>query len=156
MTVFKMGTTLKSFISGINANFSELLGKLTYNPISYKTLYTGSATIPAKSSGNSATITLSDNITKFDGVIIQREGCSCWQTVQTIAVGNVFKVMNSESDFDVMEGCNLYMCNVKVKTATQLQLNNNVYAGIKTSAVGRYLTSFTERPITKVIGIKFN
>lgn len=153
MTVFKMGTNLKNFITSLNANFSELLNR---SNIYYKTLYSGSAGIPSKDSGNTSTITLSDNITNYDGVIIQREGSSCWQTVQTISVNTVFKVMNCESDFEFMEGCNLYMCNAKVTSSNKLQLSNNVYAGIKTTAAGRYLTSFTDRPITKVIGIKFN
>lgn len=156
MTVFKLGTTVKNFITGINANFTELSNKLTYKPISYKILYTGSTTIPSKDSGNTATITLNDNITKFDGIIIQREGSSCWQSIETIAVGSKFKVMNCESDFDLMEGCNLYMCNARVASGTQIKVSNNVYAGIKTSASGRYLTSFSDRPITRVIGIKLN
>lgn len=156
MTVFKVGTTIKNFITGINANFAELSNKLTYKPISYKVLYSGSTTIPSNDSGSTATITLNDSITKFDGIIIQREGSSCWQTIETISIGSKFKVMNCEADFDYMEGCNLYMCNAEVISATQLKVNNNVYAGIKTSAAGRYLTTFTERPITKVIGIKLN
>jgi hypothetical protein len=156
MTVFKVGTTIKNFITGINANFAELSNKLTHKPISYKVLYSGSTTIPSNDSGNTATITLNDSITNFDGVIIQREGSSCWQTIETISVGSKFKVMNCEADFEYMEGCNLYMCNAEVVSATQLKVNNNVYAGIKTSAAGRYLTSFTDRPITKVIGIKLN
>lgn len=156
MTVFKLGTTVKSFITNLNANFAELGAKLTYKPISYKVLYSGSTTIPSNSEGTAATITLNDSITKFDGVIIQREGSSCWQTIETISVGSKFKVMNCEADFDMMEGCNLYMCNAEVISATQLKVNNNVYAGVKTNASGRYLTSFTERPITKIIGIKLN
>lgn len=156
MTVLKLGMTVKNLLTNINANFTELANKLTYKPISYKILYSGSTSIPSKTSGNSATITLNDSITNFDGIIIQREGSSCWQSIQTIAVGNTFKVMNCESDFSTMEGCNLYMCNVVVTTATKLSVNSNVYAGIKTTAAGRYMTSFTERPITKVIGIKLN
>lgn len=156
MTVFKLGTTVKNFISGINANFTELASKLTYKPISYKVLYSGSTEIPSNSSGNTATITLNDNITNFDGVMIQREGASCWERIDTMSVGSKFKVMNCEADFDLMEGCNLYMCNVEVVSGTQLKVSNNVYAGIKTNASGRYLTSFTDRPITKIIGIKLN
>lgn len=156
MTVFKLGTTVKNFITGINNNFAELSGKLTYKPISYKILYDGSTEIPSKDSGNSVTITLNDSITKFDGIIIQREGSSCWQSIQTIAVGSKFKVMNCESDFDIMEGCNLYMCNAEVVSATKLKLNSNVYSGIKTNASGRYLASFSDRPLTRIIGIKLN
>lgn len=156
MTVFKLGTTVKNFISGINANFTELASKLTYKPISYKILFDGSVEIPSNSSGDTAIITLNDSITSFDGIMIQREGSSCWQSIETIAVGSKFKVMNCEADFDLMEGCNLYMCNAEVVSGTQLKVSNNVYAGIKTNASGRYLTSFTDRPITKIIGIKLN
>lgn len=156
MTVFKLGTTMKNFITGINANFAELANKLTYKPISYKVLYSGSIDIPSKDSGNTATITLNDTITKFDGIMIQREDASCWERIDTITVGSKFKVMNCEADFDLMEGCNLYLCNAQVVSGTQLKVSNNVYAGIKTNASGRYLTSFSDKPITKVIGIKLN
>ena len=156
MTVFKLGTTVKNFISGINANFTELSNKLTYKPISYKVLYEGSTAIPSNSSGDTATITLNDDITKFDGVMIQREGASCWQRIDSMSVGTVFKVMNCESDFEYMEGCNLYMCNAEIISATQLRVSDNVYSGIKTTAAGRYMTGFTDRPITKIIGIKLN
>lgn len=153
MTVFKLGTTVKNFISGINANFAELLSR---SNITYKVLYSGSTSIPSNSSGDTATITLNDNITNFDGVMIQREGASCWQRIDTMSIGTVFKVMNCESDFEYMEGCNLYMCNVEVISNTQLRVSNNVYAGIKTTAAGRYMTSFSDRPITKIIGIKLS
>lgn len=156
MTVFKRGTTIGNFIAGINANFSELLGKLTHCPVSYKTLFEGSVSIPSKSNGTSSTIALSDNITSFDGIIIQREGCSAWQNFETISIGRTFKAMNLESDFEFMEGCNLYMCNVQVASATSLIVSNNVYSGVKTSATARYIEGFTERPITKIIGIKLN
>lgn len=153
MTILKMGTSVKNFIKALNANFSELANK---KPVGYTTLFDGTAEIPSKSSGEYATITLSGDITQFDGVIIQREGSSAWQLIQSIAVGSKFKVMSCEADFDYMEGCNLYMCNAEVISATQLKVNNNVYSGIKTTAAGRYMTSFEERPITKVIGIKLN
>lgn len=156
MTVFKLGMTVKSFVSGINSNFAELVNKLTYRPISYKVLFDGSASIPSKSNGGYATITLNDNITAFDGIIVQREGSSCWQSIENISVGSKFKVINCEADFEYMEGCNLYMCNVEVTSATQVKASNNVYAGVKTTAAGRYNTSFSERPITKIIGIKLN
>ena len=150
MTILKVGMTIKNFIAGINANFSEV------GNVSYKVLFDGTANIPSKSSGNSATITLTDDITKFDGVIIQRETSSAWQTIQSISVGTVFKVMNAESDFEFVEGCNLYMCNAEVLTSKSLKLNNNVYAGVKTSATARYMESFGDKPINKIIGIKFN
>lgn len=156
MTVFKLGTSIKSFITNLNNNFSELSNKLTYKPVSYKVLFDGSANIPSNSSGQKTTVTLNDNITKFNGIIIQREDTSCWQNFTTISVGTKFKVMNCESDFDLMEGCNLYMCNAEVVSGTQLKVSNNVYAGLKTNASGRYLASFTDKPIIKIIGIKLN
>lgn len=153
MTILKMGTSVKNFIKALNANFSELVNK---KPVGYTVLFDGTGEIPSNSSGEYSTITLRDDITQFDGVIIQREGSSGWQSIQSIAIGSKFKVMCCEADFDFMEGCNLYMCNAEVISATQLKLNNNVYAGIKTSAAGRYTTNFDERPVTKVIGIKLN
>ena len=156
MTVLKLGMTIKNIVKYINDNFTEISNKLTYKPISYKILYDGSTEIPSDSSGNTATITLTDNITNFNGVIIQREGSSGWQTIQTIAVGTKFKIMNCEADFELMEGCNLYMCNAEVISGTQLKVSHNVYAGVKTTAAGRYMNTFTDRPITKVIGIKLN
>lgn len=156
MTILKLGTSVKNFITNLNANFTELSNKLTYKPISYKVLYSGSTSIPSKDSGKTSTITLTDQITKFDGVIIQREGASTWERIDTMSVGTVLKVMNNESDFDLMEGCNLYMCNVKITAVNKLAVSNNVYSGVKTNGAARYLTGFTDRPITKVIGIKLN
>lgn len=156
MTVLKLGDRVKDFVAALNANFAELANKSSYNPISYKVLFDGSASIPSKSSGEYSTITLNDDITKFDGVIIQRETSSGWQRIQPISIGTIFKVMCSESDFEYVEGCNLFMCNVEVISATQLKASNNVYSGVKTSAAGRYMTSFSDRPIEKIIGIKLN
>ena len=50
----------------------------------------------------------------------------------------------------------MYMCNAEVLTSKSLKLNNNVYAGVKTSATARYMESFGDKPINKIIGIKFN
>ena len=156
MTILKLGMTIKNFVTSVNANFTELANKLTYKPISYKILFDGSVEIPSKSSGEYSAIALNDNVTNFDGIIIQREGSSCWQSIGDISIGDIFKVMNCESDFEYMEGCNLYMCNVEVVSTTQLKASCNVYSGIKTSAAGRYNENFSDRPITKVIGIKLN
>ena len=153
MTILKLGETVKDFISKINANFAELVNKKS---IGYTILFEGSVTIPSKSDGTFATITLIDEITNFDGVIIQRESTSAWEFIGDISIGSKFKVMSCEADFDLMEGCNLYMCNVEVTSATKVKAYNNVYAGIKTTAAGRYNVNFDERPITKIIGIKLN
>lgn len=151
MTILKSGWTIKNFIAALNANFSELSNKKTY-----KVLFDGSVDIPSNDSGNSVTVNLTDDITQYDGIIIQRADAGAWQRFQTITTGTVFKVLNPEADFDWMEGCNLYLCNATVISGTQLQFNNNVYAGVKTSAAGRYLTSFEDRPLQKIIGIKLN
>lgn len=153
MTVLKLGESIKKIISNINANFAELGNKKS---VGYTVLFNGSVSIPSNESGGYSTINLSDNIAQFDGIIIQREGAGDWQRIQPISVGSKFKVINNEADFDLMEGCNLYMCNVEVLSSTQLKVSNNVYAGIKTTAAGRYLTGFNERPITRIIGIKLN
>lgn len=151
MNLLKLGMTVKTFIDTLNANFSELSGG-----VKYAVLYDGTANIPSNDSGESVTVTLTDDITQYDGVIIQREGAGAWQRLQPITVGSVFKVISPEADFEWMEGCNLYMCNVTVQTATQVKVNNNVYAGVRTTAAGRYLASFEDRPLQKIIGIKFS
>lgn len=156
MTVLKVGTTVKNFISAVNANFTELANKLTYKPISYKILFDGSAEIPSNSDGGTATITLNDSITNFDGIIIQREDTDAWQRIAPMTVGTVLKPLNTESDFGMMEGCNLYLCNVEITNATTLTLSNNVYSGVKTSAGARYLSGFSDKPLTRIIGIKLN
>lgn len=153
MTVFKLGTTIKNFIDALNANFSELSNK---SNVSYKVLYDGTAEIPSKSSGETNTITLNDDITKYDGVIIQRETTGAWQRFDNLSVGTVLKVMNTESDFEYVEGCNLFMCNAEITATNKLKLSNNVYSGVKTSAAGRYMENFGDRPLNKVIGIKFS
>lgn len=153
MTVFKLGTTIKNFIDGLNANFSELSNK---GNVSYKILYDGAAEIPSKSSDETNTITLNDDITKYNGVIIQRETTGAWQRFENLSVGTILKVMNTESDFEYVEGCNLYMCNAEITATNQITLSNNVYSGVKTSAAGRYMESFGDMPLSKVIGIKFN
>lgn len=153
MTVLKLGESVKKIISDINANFAELVNKKNIN---YKILFEGSVNIPSKSNGGYSTITLTDNITQYDGIIIQRQDAGDWQRIQSISVGSKFKVINSEADFELMEGCNLYMCNVEVISTTKLKAYNNVYSGVKTSAAARYTAGFDMRPITKIIGIKLN
>lgn len=153
MTKIKIGQTVKEIIRIINANFKEIEDK---KAVSYTTLFDGSAEIPSKSSGTYSTITLNADITQFDGIIVQREDAGDWQRIQTISVGSKFKVLNCEADFEFMEGCNLYLCNLEVISGTQLKATNNVYSGVKTSAAARYNTSFGDRPITKIIGIKLN
>lgn len=156
VTVLKLGQTLKTLIKTLNDNFTELSNKLTYKPVSYKVLFTGTAAIPSKSSGGNKVVTLNDNITKFDGVYIIREGSGAWQSIDTLTVGKKLKVLNTESDFDLMEGCNLYMCNAEITATNKIKFTNNVYSGIKTNGGGRYVTSFEDRPVTKIIGIKLN
>lgn len=153
MTKIKIGQTVKEIIRAINANFTELDDKPS---VSYTTLFNGAAEIPSNSSGEYSTITLTADITKFDGVIVQREDAGDWQRIQPISIGSKFKVLNCEADFEWVEGCNLYLCNLEVISGTQLKATNNVYSGVKTSAAARYNTSFGDRPITKIIGIKLN
>lgn len=153
MTLLKLGQSIKNYIETINSNFLELVNKKS---ACFTVLFEGSCDIPSNGSGGHSTITLNNDITAFDGIIIQREDAGDWQRIQSITVGSKFKVMNCEADFDYMEGCNLYLCNVEVVSATQLKVSNNVYSGVKTSAAGRYMTGFSERPITKIIGIKLN
>lgn len=41
MTVLKLGESLKTFFTNLNANFLEISGKLTHSPVSVKQIYSG-------------------------------------------------------------------------------------------------------------------
>lgn len=154
MTTLKLGQTLKNIISAINNNFTELVNR---SNVTYKILFDGSANIPSNSSGSTSTITLSDNPVNYDGIIIQREGTGAWQYFGDIAVGTVLKAVNSQGDFTLMmEGLNLYECNCEILSNNQMRLSNNVYSGVTTGKAARYINTFDEVPLTKVIGIKIN
>lgn len=154
MEFLKLGHSLKNIISTINANFKELLEKPN---IQYKVLFSGTANIPSDSSGDTSDITLSDNLENYDGVIIQREGCGAWEYFDTLQVGTVLKVVNAQGDFSqYMTGLNLYECNCEILSNKKLRLSHNVYSGITTGKAARYIASFEDVPITKIIGIKLN
>ena len=154
MTILKLGQTLKNIINSINANFDELSMK---SNVKYDVLFNGSATIPANANGTSNTITLTKSLTDYDGVIIQREDCGAWEYFGTLTVGTVLKPISTQANFsELMEGVNLFECNCEILSNNQLKLNNNVYTGATTSKTVRYITSYDETPLTKVIGIKLN
>lgn len=154
MTILKLGQELKELIAAINSNFNELLGKPT---LQYKVLYTGSAAIPSNNSGETNTITLVDALNNYDGVIIQREDCGAWSYFGPLAIGTVLKPISTQADFtEMMAGLNLYECNCEILSNKQLKLSNNVYSGITTGKAARYIKTFVDVPITKIIGIKLN
>lgn len=154
MTTLKIGQCVKEIIKNINNNFTELFNR---SNVKYKVLYNGSKEIPSHSSGSTVTISLNDNPANYDGIIIQREGTGAWEYFGSLAVGTVLKVVNPQGDFtEMMEGLNLYECNCEILSNKQMKLNNNVYSGISTSHMARYIDSFSEVPLTKVIGIKIN
>lgn len=156
MNVLKLGTLVKDFIAQLNANFSELSGKLTYNPVSFKVLYSGTTEIPSASSGNSVNVTVNTNLSNFDGLIFVRDDTDAAVFMTAPTVGTVFKVVNKQADFDLMGGMNLFGCNATIVNNTTIKLNNNVYSGVKENASGRYMNSFSDVPLKKIIGIKLN
>lgn len=156
MNVLKMGTLVKDFITQLNANFSELSNKLKYNPVSFKVLYSGTTNIPSASSGNSVNVTVNTNLSNFDGLIFVRDDTDAAVFMTAPTTGTVFKVVNKQADFDLMGGMNLYGCNATIVNGTTIKFNNNLYSGVKENAAGRYLNTFTDVPLKKIIGIKLN
>lgn len=156
MNVLKMGTFVKDFIAQLNANFTELSNKLKYNPVSFKVLYSGTTNIPSASSGKSINVTVNTNLSNFDGLIFVRDDTDAAVFMTAPTTGTVFKVVNKQADFDLMEGMNLYGCNATIVNGTTIKFNNNLYSGVKTNAAGRYLNTFTDVPLKKIIGIKLN
>lgn len=156
MNVLKMGILVKDFITQLNANFSELSNKLKYNPVSFKVLYSGTINIPSASSGNSVNVTVNTNLSNFDGLIFVRDDTDAAVFMTAPTTGTVFKVVNKQADFDLMGGMNLYGCNATIVNGTTIKFNNNLYSGVKENAAGRYLNTFTDVPLKKIIGIKLN
>lgn len=146
MQTLKLGDTFKTIIDKINGNFGKCGGKVIFD---------GSATIPSKASGGDITITLTEDVTQFDGLIFQRADCNAVSFYIPPTIGQIYKIVSAQADFTMyMEGLNLYECNAEITGAREIKLNNNVYSGIKTSAAARYITGFTDYPMIKIIGIK--
>ena len=157
MNILKLGTRVKDFVAQLNANFSEISTKLTHNPVSFKVLYSGTTNIPCVDDGTSVNVTVNTNLTDFDGLIFVREDTDAAVFMTAPAVGTVFRVVNKQADFgDMLGGMNLFGCNATIVNATTIKFNNNLYSGVKENASGRYMTSFGDVPLTKIIGIKMN
>jgi hypothetical protein len=110
MTLLKMGESIKTFFTKLNANFTEIGGKLPQNYTGVKLIYNGSATIPAREDETSATITVTEDVTKFDGLIFVREDSDASVIIRTPSIGTVFKPVNQQADYTPMfEGMNLFI-----------------------------------------------
>lgn len=157
MTVLKLGESIKSFFAKLNANFSEIGGKLTHSPVSVKQIYSGTAAIPAREDETSTTITVTADVTQFDGLIFIREDSDASVIIRTPSIGAVFKPVNQQADYTQMfEGMNLFMCNAEIISNTQIRLSGNVYSGVSSSGASKYYAWFEDRPLEKIYGIKFN
>ena len=149
MQVIKLGDTVRTIIDKINSNFGKCGGK-------QQVIFDGSASIPSRAAGGSTTITLTADVTQFDGLIFQRADCNAVMFYITPTVGQVYKIVSAQADFtQYMEGLNLYECNAEITGAREIKLSNNVYSGIKTSAAARYITGYADTPLIKVIGVKY-
>lgn len=157
MNVLKLGTLVKDFVAQLNSNFTELSSKLTHNPVSFKVLYSGSVNIPSAEDGTSVNVAVNTNLTGFDGLIFVREDTDAAVFMTAPTTGTVYKVVNKQADFtDILGGMNLFGCNATIVNATTIKLSNNLYSGVKENASGRYMASFGDVPLVKIIGIKMN
>ena len=157
MTILKIGESIKTFFTKLNANFSEIGGKLSHNPVSVKLIYEGAAAIPAKEDETATTITVTADVTQFDGLIFIREDSDASVIIRKPSIGTIFKPVNQQADYTPMfEGMNLFMCNAEIISATQISLTGNVYSGVSTNGNAKYYEWFSDRPLEKIYGIKFN
>lgn len=151
MTKLKLGDGIKALISKINANFGEVEGKKVV-------LYDGSVNIPSVDSGGSVNITLSADCTKFDGLIFQRAECMADTSYIPPVVGLIYKPLSHMADYTYMfEGMNLFAMNAEIVNKTTIKLSGNAYSGINigsTPPAARYIDSFEDLPLLKVIGFK--
>lgn len=159
MTKLKIGQTIKDIIKAINGNFSELDARK-----SYTLLFDGSATIPAKADGTSTTITLSDDLSNYDGVILQLDDCCTWMHFGDLSTGKVLKAIHNQFDMTAeMSGWNMFGYNCEVLSNKRLKLSGFIYSGSsfdKNEYMDmyelRYFDTYSVYPLKKVIGIKLN
>lgn len=159
MQTLKLGQPVRDIIKKINANFTELNNRKTY-----KVLYSGSITIPDKSGGKSTTITLSDNPSNYDGIILQLDDCNAFQYFGSLGAGKVLKPVHNQFDMtEEMAGWNMFGYNCEILSNKRLKLSGFIYSGSsfdKDPALDiyllRYMSTYSVKPLTKVIGIKFN
>ena len=161
MTTLKIGQTIKSIITAINNNFSELNKKPN---MQYKVLWSGSQDIPAKADGTTASITLSDSLANYAGIILQLEGCDAWTYFGSLANGTVLGPINQQAgNTQGMEGWNVFGYKCEIVNNKTLRLSNFIFTGSTLDLnemleiyTTRYLKTFSVYPLVKVIGIKFN
>lgn len=159
MQTLKLGQSVKAILSAINANFTEL-----NNRKSYKVLYNSSVDIPSKDDGTSTTITLSDNLANYDGVILQLDDCSAYEFFGPLAVGTVLKPVHNQFDMTAaMAGWNMFGYNCEILSNNKLKLSGFIYSGSNYDKdpnldiyLLRYMDKYSVYPLKKVIGIKFN
>lgn len=159
MQTLKLGQSIKDIIKKINTNFTELNNKKTY-----KVLYSGSVDIPSKNNGTSVTITLSDDLANYDGVILQLDDCGAYQNFGSFAVGKVLKPVHNQFDMTAaMAGWNMFGYNCEILSNKRLKLSGFIYSGSNFDKdpnldiyLLRYMATYSVKPLTKVIGIKFN
>lgn len=159
MTILKVGQAIKDFVRGINNNFSELDRRKNY-----KLLYSGSATIPSYDDGDSVTIQLNDNLSNYDGIILQLEDCCAYHHFGNLTVGTILKPIHNQMDFsESMMGWNMFGYNCEILSNNRLKLDKFIYSGSSFDKNPyldiyelRYMTQYSVYPLTKVIGVKFN
>ena len=159
MQTLKLGQSIKNILKSINANFTELNDRK-----SYKVLYNSSVNIPAKNDGTSTTITLTDNPSNYDGIILQLDDCSAFEYFGPLTVGKVLKPVHNQFDMtESMAGWNMFGYNCEILSNKKLKLSGFIYSGSpydKDPNLDIYLLRYNEKysvyPLKKVIGIKFN
>lgn len=159
MTKLKLGQAIKNVFKIINDNFSELDERK-----SFKVLYDGTVNIPAKADGTSTTITLLDDLSNYDGVILQLDDCCTWMHFGDLSVGKVLKAVHNQFDMTAaMSGWNMFGYNCEVLSNNRLKLSGFIYSGSsfdKNEYLDmyelRYFDSYSVYPLKKVIGIKLN
>ena len=161
MTTLKIGQTVKSIIAAINGNFTELSKKPN---LQYKVLWSGSRDIPAKSTGNTTTIALSDSLANYKGLILQLENCNAWTYFGNLAAGTILGPINQESgNTQGMEGWNVFGYKCEIVSNTSLKFSNFIFTGSTLDLnealeiyTTRYVNRYSVYPLVKIIGIKFN
>lgn len=157
LQTLKLGQSIKAIIAAINGNFTELNNRKTY-----KVLYSGSVAIPNKDADTSTTITLTDNPANYDGIIIQLDDCGAFEYFGPLTAGKVLKPVHNQFDMTAeMAGWNMFAYNCEILSNKRLKLSGFIFSGSNYDKdpnldiyLLRYITRYSIKNLTKVIGIK--
>lgn len=109
-------------------------------------------------------ISLSDSLANYKGLILQLENCNAWTYFGSLANGTILGPINQESgNTQGMEGWNVFGYKCEIVNNKTLKFSNFIFTGSTLDLnemleiyTTRYVDRYSVYPLVKIIGIKFN